>query len=264
MRKIFSPLTILTLALCSYVSAQPSGSLTNGLVSYYTFEGNADDVVGTNNATGVGVILTNGVTGAPNSAYYFNGASSYLTASFTPTTNNAFTWSLWINPATNQESYPLSAAFFNQPQISPSFYLLSNGSIAFQSYDPTLSGEENAIENILTAPSLIPLNSWTMLTVTSDTNNLRTFFINGVAVTNKVSSSYGEEVDNLLFGIDRLQRDEFSLYGSLDDVAMYDRPLSSSEVSDLYQAQLVPEPSTYALLLLSGAASLCFIKRRKV
>lgn len=49
----------------------------------------------------------------------------------------------------------------------------------------------------------------------------------------------------------------------LDDMYFWDRPLTSGEVTQLYQAQSVPEPSTYALLLLSGAASLWVIKRRK-
>jgi len=247
----------------SALHAQLPNSLTNGLVSYYTFDGNANDVVGTNNATAVGVTLTNGVTGAANSAYYFNGSLSYLSASYTPTINNSFTWSLWIKPSTSQECYPLSSAFFNQPEISPSFYLVPSGSVSFQTYDPALSPENNATENLMTAPAPITSGDWTMLTVTSDTNNMRTFFVNGVEVTNKVSSGYGQEVGNLLFGIDRLQRDEFSLHGSMDDVAIYDRPLSASEVSDLYQAQVVPEPATYALLLLGAATSFWFVKRRK-
>ena len=49
----------------------------------------------------------------------------------------------------------------------------------------------------------------------------------------------------------------------LDDMYFWDRPLSSEEVTQLYNAQSVPEPSTYALLLLSGAASLWALKRRK-
>jgi hypothetical protein len=54
-----------------------------------------------------------------------------------------------------------------------------------------------------------------------------------------------------------------SLGAQLDDMYFWDRPLSSEEVTELYNAQVVPEPSTYALLLLSGAASLWVLKRRK-
>ena len=51
--------------------------------------------------------------------------------------------------------------------------------------------------------------------------------------------------------------------GAISDVTIYDRALSSADVNQLYQFQSVPEPSTYALLLLGGAASLWALKRRK-
>lgn len=253
-----------SLVLASRGWAQLPGSLTDGLVSYYPFEGNANDVVGTNNATAVGVTLTSGITGAPNSAYYFSGTMSYLTAPFTPPTNNSFTWSLWINATTIKETYYFMAGNINENAGGKSFFMLPTGQVGFNSYDDALSGEENFLINSLQTPTPIQSNIWTHLAITSDTNNLRTFYVNGVAMTNKVSSGYGQlGISNFLFGADRFLREELSLQGSMDDVTIYDRPLSPSEVTDLYNAQLVPEPSTYALLLLSGAVSLWALKRRK-
>ena len=48
--------------------AQLPGSLTNGLVSYYDFSGSANDIAGTSSASVAGATLTNGVTGAPETA----------------------------------------------------------------------------------------------------------------------------------------------------------------------------------------------------
>ena len=246
------------------VSAQLPGTLTDGLVSYYTFDGNANDVVGTNNATAVGVVLTNGVTGAANTAYYFSSISSYLTAPFTPPINNSFTWSLWIKPTTLKETYFFMAGEIGQNGGGKSFFMLPTGQVGFSSYDDTLSGEENYLVNSLQTDTPISSDIWTQIAITSDTNNLRALYVNGVAMTNKVSSGYGQlGVTNFIFGADRFLRAELSLEGSMDDVTIYDRPLSSTEVTDLYNAQVVPEPSTYALLLFGGAASLYALRRRK-
>jgi hypothetical protein len=52
----------------------------------------------------------------------------------------------------------------------------------------------------------------------------------------------------------------------IDDVYIYNKALSSEEVTALYQAQsvAVPEPSTFLTgMLLVGAASLWALKRRK-
>ena len=52
--------------------------LTNGLVSFYPFNGNAHDAIGTNNGTIYGAVLSTNRFGKSNSAYLFNGSSSYI------------------------------------------------------------------------------------------------------------------------------------------------------------------------------------------
>jgi len=74
-KSLFGILT-LTLALAAQVQGQ--SFLTNGLVAYYPFNGNANDAVGTNNGTVQGATLTTDRFGNPNSAYSFNGSSSYI------------------------------------------------------------------------------------------------------------------------------------------------------------------------------------------
>jgi hypothetical protein len=53
------------------------------------------------------------------------------------------------------------------------------------------------------------------------------------------------------------------LIADISDVHIYDRALDSTEITALAEATAVPEPSISALLLLSGAASLWALKRRK-
>jgi hypothetical protein len=74
--------------------------LTNGLVAYYPFNGNANDASGNgNNGTVYGATLTTDRFGIANSAYAFDGTNSYIDIPQNPvldslTTN--FTLSAWI------------------------------------------------------------------------------------------------------------------------------------------------------------------------
>lgn len=57
----------------------PSYVPTNGLVAYYPFSGNANEQIGNaNNGTVNGATLTNDINGIANSAYNYNGTSSYI------------------------------------------------------------------------------------------------------------------------------------------------------------------------------------------
>ena len=72
--------------------------LTNGLVAYYPFNGNANDATGNgNNGTVHGAVLTTNRFGDVNSAYLFDGNSAYIeTARPLPDMQSA-TFSVWIN-----------------------------------------------------------------------------------------------------------------------------------------------------------------------
>ena len=62
------------------ISAQvPSYVPTNGLVGYWPFNGNSNDVSGNaHNGTSNGSTLTTDRFGTSNSAYSFNGANNYI------------------------------------------------------------------------------------------------------------------------------------------------------------------------------------------
>src|SRR5260221_13841153 len=87
-------------ALTAIVITTPAQSfITNGLASYYPFNGNANDSIGTNNGTVHGAVLSTNRFGQANSAYSFNGSSSYLDLGSPANlafTNN-FTLSAWCS-----------------------------------------------------------------------------------------------------------------------------------------------------------------------
>lgn len=258
---LFAALTSSLALLPARGLAQLPGSLTNGLVSYYDFSGNANDIAGTNNASVVGATLTNGVTGAPETAYHFNGASDYLLANYTPTPNNAFTWSVWVKPNAAGEMWILSnIQDLSVGSFSPVILFRNGvpGSVTFYTANGYVKDEFASASNV-------PADLWTMLTFTSDANNERFIYLNGQLNASGYSTNgYGQPLNKLLIGGAAVIEapNQFYFDGSLDDVTIYDRPLSSTEVSELYQAQLVPEPSTYALLLMTGAGALWWARRR--
>jgi hypothetical protein len=74
--------------------------LSDGLVAYYPFNGNANDASGNgNNGIVVGATLTADRFGNPNSAYSFNGTSDYIRVpnSSSLQLTNDFTLTAWIN-----------------------------------------------------------------------------------------------------------------------------------------------------------------------
>ena len=73
----FSRLLLITFALA--LSTRGQSFLTNGLVLYYPFNGNANDASGHgNNGTVQGATLATNRFGVPNNAYSFNGSSSLI------------------------------------------------------------------------------------------------------------------------------------------------------------------------------------------
>src|SRR5437660_9035182 len=79
--------------------ANSQNFLTDGLVSFYSFNGNANDAVGTNHGIVVGATLAPDMFGTPNRAYSFNGTNSWILcpdADF-PSGNSPRTVSLWIS-----------------------------------------------------------------------------------------------------------------------------------------------------------------------
>src|SRR5438552_10965983 len=97
-----SPIGILAVFCGLTLSGFCQSFLTNGLVAYYPFSGNANDASGNGlNGTINGATLIQDRFGRPNSAYSFNGSSSYISFANTPTTQtNNWTISSWIKPAT--------------------------------------------------------------------------------------------------------------------------------------------------------------------
>jgi hypothetical protein len=259
-RTLYSAYGAFSLLTC-VATAQFPGSLTNGLINYYSFQGNANDSVGGANGTVIGATLTNNRFGQSNAAYFFDGITAYIDtpASFA-SSKNAKSFSLWMSPSSIKRGWIIDGgANFTSGAFGLFIESDPNGVLTFH-------GDGSEYDFGLSQLSNTNLNQWINVVVTYDgTSGFG--YINGVEVASK-SMELNTSQSNIVIGSRQLPNAESTpedgfFQGSISDVAIYDRSLSAAEVADLYQAQLVPEPSTYALLLLSGAASVWFMKRRR-
>ncbi len=98
-RKSVYALSLLVVGIGLAVNGYSQSFLTNGLLAYYPFNGNANDASGNgHNGTVNGAVLTADRFGIPNQAYYFDGASAYITSPLNGAVfQGDFTASVWIN-----------------------------------------------------------------------------------------------------------------------------------------------------------------------
>ena len=210
--------------------------LTEGLVSYYSFENGTDDDHGNNDGTNYGAINTSGIIG---SAYDFDGTNDYI-----DTNNNTdivigpnanFTISAWLN---SNSSLGASRA------ISP--VSVTNGFEAVLGFDASGNwearvGKAGIVSNGITG-SAVTINSWThLVAVFNGDEKSYKFFLNGIS---QGTQSYGstienanEETDGFAIGLQRYNSNSYTPFnGKIDEVGIWDRTLTADEISRLYNS----------------------------
>jgi hypothetical protein len=246
------------------VSAQLPGSLTNGLVAYYTFNGTLND------SSGNGLHLDNfsAVNFVPsfmgsNQALNFETPASYAASSLNSgiTNNDSRTVAFWIYlpsfqafPTGNVVTLgPLSGT----PSADGSVVALDDakGGVIYFNNDYR-DATSYPIPNLHLAPHFFAV---------SYENNLAgiNMYVDGQSVPYQLWQDSTTTLNTLDGPINVGRSDGLGFVGQIQNLGIWNRSLSSNEVTDLYNTQSVPEPSTYALLLLGGAASLWALKRRK-
>jgi hypothetical protein len=206
---------------------------TNGLVGYWPFNGNANDESGNNNdGTVNGAALTTDRNGNNNSAYYFDGVNDFIEVTHNSTldfsSNDFLSVSFWIN----MESYPPSPyhdiVFSKQTGSGSSQCGFNINQVALY------VGNSSGFETVGLSGSY-PLNQWVHVVFVWG-NGIKESYLNGVQVQSSTNSTeIGANTMNLLFGKANWSNiNALPFNGKLDDIAIYNTALDSTEVLALY------------------------------
>ncbi len=233
MKRTFKLIMLCALIACKAIAQIP----TNGLVGYWSFNGNANDASGNgNNGIVTGATLTNDRFGNPNSAYSFNGTSDYITSAFAPFTAPPFTISAWVK--LNQ----LGAGI--EPIVS--IGEVGGNQLKRLFFSPTYSGAglpnigTGGANGINSTQSSIVANNWVHVVVACSSYTVSgvIFYINGIGYTQNTigGSNVPVPMNNspFTFGRHTVNLGVAFFDGLIDDVAMYNRVLTPNEVTFLF------------------------------
>jgi hypothetical protein len=204
----------------------PSGTIpTNGLVGYWPFTGNANDVSGNgNNGTVNGATLTSDRFGNLNSAFSFDGINDIITAPAInlPSGNNPRSINLWFKvnniPAPGTAFLLLNYGVLSSNQAC-GLAVMNNG-VNFVSW---------LTQNDLIGLSIISVNQWYNLTATYDGSTSK-LFLNGNLI-NSASQVKNTILASLSIGFNGV--DQFT-NGIIDEIGIWNRALNQTEVQALF------------------------------
>lgn len=230
---------ILFFIVCSFLSfAQVN--LNQGLVAYYPFNGNANDVSGNGiNGAVNGAILTADANGIANSAYEFNGTSDFISLpynnkyNFSPT--DSFSISCWIQPYNNPTWINAQAIVVKSPFNTN--YQNSQWNFGLYSVnDRAMTGW--AANNFLNASTIMKRDAcWYNLVVTYK-NGIWYLYVNGKLEAQDLSQTHFIIQDGSASSIAFGRKGEASgdyYKGKLDEVRIYNRNLNTAEVDSLFK-----------------------------
>ena len=247
---------ILSIAMAMAVQVQAQSFLTNGLVAYYPFNGNANDGSGNgNNGTVYGATLATDRFGFTNSAYSFSRTGytpptrkDEIYIPYSPTFNTTnITVSVWVQETADNAGCVILSRF-QYGYSTPSGQTWGIGRVAghgntnaalVMAAASAHGGTGNFLYDVQPPPS----NIWYQIAFTYDglTHKL---FVNGQPVNSAVLDIALNTAGHSGVGIgvsDQANGYWGAFEGRIDDIRIYDRALSGSEVQQLYVYESGPE-----------------------
>ena len=224
-----------------YVPNEPISNAN--LIAFFPFTGNAIDSSGHGfNGTINGASLINNRTGESNSAYYFDGLDDKIDIGILPPIND-ISVSLWFSKSI-ASNYPISgeADLFGFDK-RPDFKYFKFG--FYSSYQDKISfGFATSSSNIrykYASTSILDTN-WHHVVVTRTTTNSK-IFLDGIEQSLTSVSSLGNPTGEIFPNISTYigtvaGLNDTKFEGKIDDIRIYERVLSDSEVVSLYQSLL--------------------------
>jgi|GEM_PF-1426525 len=210
-------------------------SAPQGLVSWWSGNGNAlDSISGNNGLVLGGLVYTDGMVGQ---AFNFDGTSTYLNTSQMVSNPQNFTMAMWFKTTTTQGGLLLgfdSSQTGNSSTYDRHLYMDSSGLLHFGTY--------NSGVQVVSSSASYNNGTWHHAAAILSAVSGSSLFVDGQLLTNKPSfttavnyNGYWRIGENTLTGWPSLPNSPY-FAGALDELMLFNRPLSSSEIQAIYQA----------------------------
>ena len=247
------------------LTVNPPPAFSSGLVAYYPFNGNANDLsTNGNNGTPHNAVLTTDRFCVSGHAYQFNGTDAYVSApnqSYLSFPNGEFTISLWaaVEGAPNPIMYLVGLDNGNDAGAQKWIFFYGQLNIPYPPLgdyvgfhvNERVGGDNYWLATTEYAPAL---SSWHQHIITQTGTNY-TVYIDGASVFGETNYMYnsGTQVSGIggpptipsgitaPLTIGEAEGGGY-FHGKLDDIRIYSRALSPVEVLQLYQAERSPVP----------------------
>jgi len=213
----------------------------NGLVAYYPFNGNANDESGNNyygDTTGHAPELATDRFGDPNSAFSFDGVDDFIDVPFEPELRleTPFSVAIWVNISQDisQGGLVIGKNASYQGHRNYSILITSDHRVSFIYHQDAYTSIELAHD----IP--VDLEEWHHILVIHDNTENKLYINNTLVQSNSVSNSnvlltYLASPQNLAIGRHNYNGPDPGYFsGLLDDIHIYNRALSVTEIDSLY------------------------------
>lgn len=239
--------TISVTCLVSVVSKPVIDSLKMGLLLYLPFNNSGADSSGKGNHSIIHEITSvPNRFGTANTAYYFNGTSSYILVKDRPElrlSNTDFTLNMWIN----LDEYNISSGsallaknsgpYQNGWNCSITGLGTTNTNIGNAFYNVSGGDDPHAVGN-----TVVSLHQWRMVTITYSLSLQRiSFYINGKFdhATDGIPTPNPTTAVDLFIGKNSYidpsgLTPPYYIKGKLDDIRIYNRIISPAQITKLY------------------------------
>lgn len=260
MKKTFTLICVLLAINCF------SQITTVGLVRHYSFSGNANDsTINAQHGTVTGATLTNDRFGSPNSAYSFNGSGDYIEIPVAGLLLNQYTYTAWANAAsvpaaeTGRAILSVGTNALANPQGGDQVLAANNMSVLATNgwggngYNVTGPNQYYTYHGVPVVP-----NVWVHVALTRSANVMRFYFNCQCVKVDSTSYSTNPKYGNTPTAkIGTRGNNTMYFHGEIDEVRIYDRPLTDEEILLMCREQPVgvAEPESHPIEVFPNPAS---------
>jgi hypothetical protein len=265
------------------------GLISGAKAQIYNWDlnGNANDSIGNANGTAFGVQwVTSNFNGIDRTVAQMNGDGGINISNVSALAlGSTFSLNAWVNPSSwgpTGGNYDFDIFMGGNTGGGPhdvalrASFSANYSDFAVQSTDHYYQGDiashsRATLTSVTSNGSGVQLNRWNMLTWTYDGNFISSF-LNGQLMYQAQSDAAGSNLTPYGFPYFTLGNSispsspspSEGFIGELAVCQIYNTALTANQVSVLYAAQSVPEPSTYALFGIGAMGMLMVIRRKKI